>query len=215
MTTWSKQAWTAARPIYEAILQEPFVRELVAGTLTSDKFEFYLRQDRLYIDNYCRVLASIASRMGSMDYCNAFLDFAKDGVAVESAMHLEFLKGKDLSGDSMTPTCLLYTSVLNSCLNAPAEVAAAAILPCFWIYFEVGRHIAKTAQPDNPYSAWIATYSDPAFEKSNSRAIAICDTLAEKASEDVRREMTRLFVLCSKMEWLFWDSAYNKEQWKI
>lgn len=183
--------------------------------MPADKFEFYLRQDRLYIDNYCRVLASIASRLGDMTQCSAFLDFAKDGVAVEKAMHCQFLKGKELDSDSMTPTCLLYTSVLNSCLSASVEVAAAAILPCFWIYLAVGRHIAYIAKEDNPYAAWIATYSDPAFEASNERAIAICDVLADAATDAVRREMTRLFVLCSKMEWLFWDSAYNMERWKI
>lgn len=210
---WSEQAWKAATPVYEAILELPFVKELAAGTLERDKFEFYIRQDSLYINNYCRVLASIASRLTDMYQCDAFLDFAKDGVFVEKMMHSEYLK--TAPEIQMSPTCMLYTAVLNGCATGPVEVAAAAVLPCFWIYLAVGEDIARRSAADNPYSAWIATYSDPAFHASTDRIIAICDALAAKAGEEVRDEMTRLFVLCSKLEWMFWDSAYNKEQWKI
>lgn len=212
---WSTQAWEAARPVYEAILELPFVRELAAGTLPADKFLFYLNQDTLYIDNYCRVLAHIASRLDNMELTEAFLDFAKDGVWVEKNMHASYLKGLVPSRADMSPTCMLYASVQDACAAEPVEVEAAAVLPCFWIYLAVGKHIAANAAPQNPYADWIATYSDPAFEASTARAIAICDELAAKASPEVRQRMTQLFVLCSRMEWMFWDSAYNMEKWKI
>lgn len=212
---WSQQAWEAARPVYEAILELPFVKELAAGTLPADKFMFYLCQDTLYIDNYCRVLANIASRLDSMDLTEAFLDFAKDGVFVEKTMHASYLKGVTPQRSQMSPTCMLYNSVQKACATGPVEVEAAAVLPCFWVYLAVGKHIAATAAPSNPYADWIATYSDPLFEASTQRAIDICDALASRASESVRQEMTRMFVLCTRMEWLFWDSAYNMEQWKI
>ena len=69
--------------------------------------------------------------------------------------------------------------------------------------------------PDNPYKAWIDTYSDPAFVESTRRAIEICDELAEATTPEVRKQMTDIFVRCTRMEWLFWDSAWNMEQWKI
>ena len=78
-----------------------------------------------------------------------------------------------------------------------------------------GRHIAATATADNPFAAWIATYSDPSFDVSNQQCIDICDALAEKASPEVRRRMTEVFVLATKMEWMFWNSAYKLEQWEI
>lgn len=214
MKKWSQEAWQAALPTYQAILELPFVKELADGSLPHDKFVFYLQQDTLYIENYSRVLAHIASRVPTIEMTKAFVDFAADGVAVEQAMHNVYL-ANEAKAKEMTPSCLLYCSLQNAQHGAPVAVEAASILPCFWVYLMVGKHIAEIATSNNPYHNWIATYSDPVFEKSNDLAIEICDRLAEQASDETRRQMTDIFVKCTKMEWLFWHSAYNKEQWPI
>ncbi|HAP29238.1 MAG TPA: thiaminase II [Porphyromonadaceae bacterium] len=214
MEKWSEKAWKEVEPIYRAILDHPFVSELAEGTLSHERFLFYIRQDSLYIANYCRVLAHIASRLTDTDQTEDFLRFAADGVAVERALHQSFLTG-DEAPATPTPTCALYCRYEKSCGLEPVEVEAAAILPCFWVYQRVGCDIMARSNPGNPYSAWIATYADPAFEASTRRAIEICDTLAENASGSVRHRMTEAFVDCTRMEWMFWDSAYNLEKWKI
>ncbi len=94
----------------------------------------------------------------------------------------------------ISPACLLYTSLLGSQAAAPVEVEAAAVLPCFWVYQRVGADILSRQQAE---------------------AVAICDSLAEAAGADTRRMMTDIFVRCTKMEWMFWDSAWRLEQWSI
>lgn len=212
---WSDEAWQAALPTYNAILELPFVKELAAGTLDMDKFVFYLRQDAMYIENYCKVLASIASRLSDKTQTEAFLHYALDGVFVEKAMHETYLARFGEGDAKPTPSCLLYMSLQGAQATEPVEVQAASILPCFWVYLMVGKHIAATAAPGNPFAAWIATYSDPAFDKSNQQCIDICDALAAKASPEVRRRMTDIFVMATKMEWMFWESAYRLEKWAI
>lgn len=209
---WSAQAWAKAEHIYKAILELPFVKELAAGTLSRETFNRYIGQDSLYINNYCRVLSHIASRLHDAAMTEAFLGFAQDGVAVEKALHSIYISDRPTE---MSPACLFYTSVLNAQATMPVEVEAAAILPCFWVYLKVGKHIAGTCAPGNPYADWIACYSDPAFDTSNDKAIAICDELAEKASPDVRAMMTDIFVECTRMEWLFWHGAYENLKWTI
>ena len=61
-SSWSHTAWQTALPVYEAILQLPFVRELADGTLSRERFNRYIGQDSLYINQYCKILAHIASR---------------------------------------------------------------------------------------------------------------------------------------------------------
>ncbi len=214
MTRWSETALEAALPVYRQILTLPFVNELAAGTLDRRRFEFYLGQDSLYLDVYSRVLAHTASRLSRKDHVESFLRFALDGIEVERAMHSTFLNGD--RPREMTPACLLYTSVLRSAATAPVEVEAAAVLPCFRIYLEVGNNILSRADlATNPYSQWISTYADPAFAASTARAIDICDDLAAATTDDIRRAMTDIFIRCAKMEWLFWHSAYTLEKWKI
>lgn len=208
---WSQQAWQAAEGIYKSILELPFLKELAAGTLPMDKFHFYISQDNQYIDVYSRVLAHIASRLPKMDDVDTFLQFAKDGVAVEKSLHSSFNPDTGM-GKSMA--CEFYTSYLKSQSDQDVAVETAAILPCFWIYLEVGKHILNIADMEgNPYRDWIAAYSDPAFEESNQQCIDICDALADASTEQTRRLMTQAFLTCSRMEWLFWDSAYRKELW--
>ena len=216
MKRWSDEAWEAALPVYRKILEHPFVGELSAGTLSPERFRFYLRQDALYLDGYARRLAHIASRLARKEHTEAFLRFALDGVEVERALHEQFLGGEHPSPDEISPACLLYTSLLGSQAMAPAEVEAAAVLPCFVVYQRVGEHIhARQQGADNPYRRWIETYADPSFAEAAALATRICDELADAARVETRQRMTELFVRCTRMEWLFWESAWRLETWNI
>lgn len=216
MSRWSDSAWEAARPVYEKILEHPFVRALADGTLSAERFRFYLRQDALYLDGYARRLAHIAARLEHKEHTESFLRFAADGIAVERALHEQFLGGEHLAPEEISPACLLYTSVLESQATAPVEIEAAAVLPCFVVYQRVGEAIhARQQGTENPYRRWIETYADPAFAASTAEATAICDALADAAGDATRRRMTDIFVRCTRMEWLFWESAWQLETWKI
>ena len=59
------------------------------------------------------------------------------------------------------------------------------------------------------------TYADPGFCGLRGLATRICDELAAAAGAETRSRMTELFVRCTRMEWLFWESAWNLENWKI
>lgn len=215
MNKWSTQAWNAVCPVYDAIIRHPFVRHLADGTLPVEKFNFYLAQDALYIDNYAKVLSHIASRLDNKAHVADFIRFAQDGVEVEKAMHNVFLRKADIGNVEKSPACLLYSSLLSAQAMAPVEVETAAVLPCFWVYQQVGREITRLSAVDNPFRLWIDTYADETFEASTLRAIEICDELARNASVATVKKMTDIFVLCTKLEWMFWDSAWNLEKWKI
>ncbi|MDE7409737.1 MAG: TenA family protein [Muribaculaceae bacterium] len=211
---WSEDAWQAALPVYQEILELPFVRQLAEGTLTGERFRFYIEQDSIYVENYCHVLAHIASRLTRQEHVADFLKFASVGIEVEKILHETYI-GAGHASVSPTPTTLLYNCYESAKGLGPVEIEAASILPCFWVYQKVGEHIFKTSSPDNPYYRWIETYADKDFEKSTLRAIEICDELAENASAEIRRQMRDAFVMATRMEWMFWDSAYNLEKWKI
>ncbi len=211
---WSEEAWEAALPTIKAIFELPFVKELAEGTLSKEKFLFYLAQDSIYIENYSRVLAHIASRLPNQEQSADFLKFATDGFAVEKALHESYLGNQSIKAQA-TPTTLLYNSDELVKSLGPVEIEAASILPCFWVYKRVGEEILKTCSRENPFFHWIETYGDETFAESNRRAIEICDELASNTSDDIRKQMTEAFVMATKMEWMFWESAYNMERWKI
>ncbi|MDE5727991.1 MAG: TenA family protein [Duncaniella sp.] len=211
--TWSQEAWDASLSIYRSILRLPFITELAAGTLDPDTFRRYIEQDNLYITQYSRVLAHIAARLDDIDDMDTFLKFAGDGVEMEKALHSMYVAD---GTTEMSPACLFYTSFLKSQSMEDVAVETAAVLPCFWIYLAVGKHILSIADLDgNPFADWIKAYSDPAFDASTAKAIAICDKLAAKASDDVRARMTDAYLKAARMEWLFWETAYTPRNWEV
>ena len=215
---WSEHAWKEAAPVYGRILELDFVRELIAGTLSREQFLFYIRQDALYLVGFGKALAGIAAKLDNVEHSQAFLAFAGDCMAVERALHASYLGNEALPERiDPSPTCLLYTSyILKQVYDAPLEVAMAAVLPCFWVYREVGDHIlAAQSKNNNPYQAWIDTYGGDEFAKAVLRAIAICDEVAASCTEARRKDMTEAFVVCTKMEWMFWDSAWKLETWPV
>lgn len=214
---WSEEAWKAIGPIYKGIQKMPFISELINGSLEEEKFLFYLKQDAVYLSDYGKVLTGIAAKLNEFKHVEAFINFAGDSVAMEKELHESFFKDIWSNQTKASPACLLYTSYLMKQLHfAPVEVSVAAVLPCFWIYKEVGDYIlANQVEGDNPYQSWIDTYGGEEFAAAVRLAISIADELAEQCTPKQREAMTEAFVMCSRFEWMFWNSAYNKEQWKI
>ena len=185
---WSEKAWKAIEPIYEKTVTLPFIQELTNGTLDREKFIFYIQQDAMYLSDYGSVITGIASKLKDPAHTESFIRFAGDSIVVERALHESFIHGineKDRLKPS--PACLLYTSYLwRQLANAPIEVSVAAVLPCFWIYKAVGDYIlANQTNEENPYQTWINTYGGDDFSRSVSRAIEICDELAERDRKSV------------------------------
>ena len=113
-----------------------------------------------------------------------------------------------------SPDCLAYTSYLiAAAYHDPWEVLVAALLPCFWLYWDVGCAIARSAAPQNPYKAWIDTYSDEHFGDAVRAVIAIADRAADTASAKTRTRMLAVFARACQYEWLFWDGAYQRRGW--
>ena len=97
----------------------------------------------------------------------------------------------------------------------PYPVVLAALLPCFWIYAEVGRHIHATASADNPYQDWIDTYAGEAFHEAVRQVCHTLDEVAGTVDALTRERMHQAFEMASHLEWMFWDSAWRTEEWPV
>ncbi|HEX6255933.1 MAG TPA: thiaminase II [Euzebyales bacterium] len=213
--SFTTELWTAAAPIYDAIVALPFNVELARGTLERDRFRFYIFQDSLYLADFARALAVTGARAGTSAHVLDFLRFAEGAMVVEQALHASYFAELGVpEGIDQSPTCAFYTNfLLATASHRGVEEAVAGLLPCFWIYREVGNAIHAAAAADNPYRRWIDTYAGDDFSASVDRAIAITDDVAADASEASRTRMRDAYVTSSRLEWMFWDSAYRMERW--
>jgi thiaminase/transcriptional activator TenA len=219
MTEFSADAWQRTAHLRQMIDDLPFNTELAAGTLSRERFQGYIVQDALYLSQYSRILAMAGARGPDATTLRTFGACALEAVAVEQALHERYLAefGIDparLAEAEPSPDCLGYTSfLLATAYHEPWEVLVAALLPCFWIYWDVGTRVARTAAAANPYRAWIDTYADEAFGEAVRAVIAITDEAAAGTTPIIQRRMMTAFVRSTQYEWLFWDSAYQQRGW--
>ena len=197
----------------------PFNRMLADGSLAPDVFRHYMIQDAHYLEGFARALAQTSARAPDAEAVRQLAQSAAGAIAVERQMHDHYLglfgvSAEEFAATPRTPVCDHYVSFLNATsATANVAVATAALLPCFWVYRDVGRDIASRVSVGNPYQAWIDTYSGEDFDAAVTNACALADRLAAQASPRDRAEMEHVYQRSALLEWMFWDSAYRQAGW--
>lgn len=217
----SASAWQRNLARYQAILDMPFNRELAAGTLGEDRFQHYMIQDARYLEGFARALSLVSAKGLTAEHVVHFAGAAQAAIVVERSLHADFftrfgVSPSDFAASEPTPACEHYVSyLLRLAALEPFEVALAGLLPCFWIYRQVGKHILLQAARPNPYQAWIDTYAGVEFEQAVDAVIAAVDAVGSEVSPRVEAAMHRAFGRATQLEWMFWDSAYRLGEWPL
>jgi thiaminase/transcriptional activator TenA len=213
--------WQAIAPIYRAILAHPFVAGLTDGSLPREAFRFYAVQDALYLREFARGLSVAAARAPREEWIIMLNEHAAGALRVERTLHESFFKEFGLSPEAvaatpLAPVNLAYTSYLLAvAYGAPFHEAIAALLPCYWIYWEVGKTLERSGSRDPLYARWIGTYASEEFGAVVRDVLACVETLAATLREEDRETMRRHFVTTSRYEWMFWDMGWRREAWPV
>lgn len=199
--------------ILNQIEKHPFIVQLANGTLESNRFCYYLDQDDAYLDAYGKALALLGGKAVEATQFEFVLKMAVDTIASEKdSVHRHYqsslCKRREWGRTPALFACrhfLLSTAVLE-----PMEVGFASIIPCDWIYREVGRRLQKTSAKNNPYAVWIDYYAQ---SDDNVEMTRIVNNLARRASRATRRKMLDAFRNACALELQFWDDAYALKRW--
>lgn len=217
----SVRLWESIGDIYGAILAHPFITGLTDGTLPAESFAFFVVQDALYLREYAKALAVVGSHAPSPAALRMFAGHAADVVAAELELHGTLLRDLGISAEAAkraepAPTNLAYTSYLLSTARGGSYAAGVgAVLPCYWIYWEIGKELRRQGSPDPRYQRWIDTYGAAEYGEVVSAVIAEADHVAQALSGDERSLMGGHFRTTSRYEWMFWDMGYRRESWPV
>jgi thiaminase/transcriptional activator TenA len=197
----------------------PFNRALADGSLPQAVFQHYIIQDAHYLEGFARALARAAAGAPDAGSVAQLAGSGAGAIAVERQLHGHYMAlfGVDAQTFAATPpspACEHNVSfLLATAATRGVGEAVAALLPCFWVYRDVGNAIHATASADNPYRAWIDTYAGEDFDAAVTRMCALADRLAEAASPPEQARMRAAFAKSALLEWMFWDSAWRLGAW--
>lgn len=203
--------WAGIAPIRAEIDASPFVSGLRDGSLPQDAFRWYLAQDALYLRAFARSLAE-ASRLAPTRDEQAFWALgAHLALATELQLHEGLLSETELAAASESATTTGYLDHLTaSCAARDYGVLIAALLPCFWLYHDIGTRLHAHSHGDHPYREWLDTYADEAFAESTARAVDIVTRAASAADDDRRDTMWVAFRRSSAWERAFFSAPLDE-----
>jgi thiaminase/transcriptional activator TenA len=211
-----------ADPIWRAQLAHPFVRGIGDGTLDLERFKHWVRQDYLFLVEYCRLFALGAARAPDMETLGRFADLLQATARTEMDLHRAYasefgIAEAELEREPMAPTTRAYTDFLvRVAATGDFGELAAALLPCMWGFAEIGQGLKARGLPADPrYAKWIEMYADPGFVELGDWCRQLVDRLAAGAAEDARRRMEAAFLTSSRYEYLFWEMAWRRESWPV
>ncbi|MGH7935024.1 MAG: thiaminase II [Candidatus Binataceae bacterium] len=203
-------------------LEHPFVRGLASGALPIERFRFYLRQDYLFLIEYCRVFALAAAKARDLEHIRIFASLLHETLHTEMELHRDYcarlgIAAHQLERSEPAPVTHAYTRhLLNVAYGGALPEILAAVLPCQLGYAEIGAGLAR--EPNwqaSAYAEWIRAYSSPEFVASAERLRAMLDELTAGWPPAALEPLEGHFLMSTRYEYLFWEMSWNESQWPL
>ena len=202
--------------VWQEILRHPFVTALYRGSLSVERFRFYVLQDYSFLATMMRNFAVLASRADSVPFMRELLEIAHLEATTEFAGY-EQLLGKlgyaltDALKAEQSQVSVSYGSFLlaQSSLRTFWE-GLAAIVPCFWSYAEIAEFHRDTLEKNTNtlYTDWASAYLSDAYLDLVDRLRGILDTAPAGGYERLRD----VFLTASRYELAYWNMAGGMEE---
>ncbi len=209
------QLWASIDDVWSEILHHPFLQGLQGGTLDPAKFRYFLAQDYRYLDEFARALLHLAAKAPDAAALRTLWRHVGTVFEVEEALHADLtaMLGGDAAGLAATArgeeTDRYVDFLLHHTAHGDFAAGVIAVLPCYWIYREVGHALAAQGKsPDPTYEAWIATYAGDVYGEAVAELQALA-AAALRRSPERAGEFARIFMQGTRHELAFWQQAYD------
>lgn len=212
-----------ARAVRERIAAHQFLRGLADGSLPEDRFQYYMRQDYVFLIEYCRVLALAASRADDLAVAGRFADLLNLTLNVEMDLHRQFAWKAGIAPDALeatvpAPTTVAYTNHLRL-IAETGDLAAilAAILPCAHGYWEIATGLrGRDGWDRHPvYADWIRMYTSDEYEAMAGWLAESFDRVAAESTAHREGALRETYRRSQQYEYLFWEMSYHMEGWPV
>lgn len=205
----SQTLWNTNQNLAQACLNHPFVQGIADGSLSPDKFAYYVGQDAFFLESFARAYSIAAAKAVDWEGFKVFHQLA-DGVLAELQLHSRYAEkwGVELAAVTPGTATRQYTDFLMATAwSQPTGITAVAMSPCMKLYSYLGQALAQGGIPNHCYTDWIRTYSDREFLELVQQLENLVDTNAQES--EIVRSTYRYAMICERD---FFASAWHYPQ---
>ena len=140
--------------MWETEQNHPFVTGIGDGSLPLDKFRYYMRQDYIFLVDYCRTISLAVAKAPTVEDMGWFARLIHETLNTEMSLHIGFCADLGITEDELlatkpSPTTMAYNNhMIQTAFSGSVGEIASVILPCAWGYCEIGQMLA--ARGDQP-----------------------------------------------------------------
>lgn len=209
------------------LLSHKFILEMATDSLPTEKFAFYLRQDHIFLKEFCAFLLTAKQKSSDQKLRIWFENLYHSTIDSEMQMQRELLQSLGISNIDnnatnsttaigMAPATLNYISFLRQLSSSTKnlEVIVSAMAPCPWSYLEIAQKLSKSYIKMDVYCKWIRFYSSKESQQHIKELKNILTTLYDRADKNTKRLMKQHFGAACKYEYDFWEMSYNNVETK-
>lgn len=215
--------WNRVEPIWNSYLKHPFVKGIGEGWLEKDKFKHYMKQDYVYLIEYCRLFALGSAKAPDLKTMSIFANLLHGTLEFEMDLHRQYaakfeISPEELEATKPASTTISYTSyMLNVAQLGGVENVVAAVLACAWSYNYIGKELLTWpgAVDHEFYGEWVKMYSSDEFSALAEDCKTLINEIASGKPERDLAVLEEIVVKTSMFEYMFWDIAENLEEWPI
>jgi len=210
---------SANQDVWTAYTEHAFVAGLQTATLPKPAFEYYLKQDYLFLIHFARAYALAAYKADTLDQMKAAAATVTALSETEMALHVQYCAEWGISEEEMRsieedPQNMAYTRyVLEKGHAGDVLDLYVALAPCVIGYGEIGARLganAETVRDSNLYLPWIEMYAGDEYQEVAQGAIHQIEDLAKTRFTEARFEsLSRTFREATRLEVGFWQMGLD------
>ena len=213
MVAFTDRLIEANRAVWAAMARHPFVLGLARGTLPDGALQAWVQQDRIFVVQERRVVATLRGHglPSPLDELLADLDRS---LVLEAEAFTRTAADRGFAPDAEPwPVCLGYISYLRCAAFDGALEGLTALYAAERAYLDTWTAVAGRSPADSVYHAWIQNWSGEAFRAFVTSLGRGLDELAGASSPALTERLGVLFARAARFELAFWEMCWSGQAW--
>jgi formylaminopyrimidine deformylase / aminopyrimidine aminohydrolase len=213
MTAFTDHLVEANRDVWAAMAGHPFVLGLAQGTLPDSAIRAWVQQDRVFVVEERRVVATLRAH-GLPPRLDDLLADLDRSLVLEAEAFTQMAADRGFAPDAEPwPVCLGYTSyLLCAAFDGPLE-GLTALYAAERAYLDTWTAVAEQSSADSAYNVWIQNWSGQAFGSFVTALGRDLDQLAGAPSPALAHRLGVIFARAARFELAFWEMCWSGLAW--